>query len=87
MTSEAGTQLKGFVIPKWLAWVMVFAGIIVGAVVFYIGYKNAGFILTREEIIDRWGVLIENGGKKMKFSAILKDLLRRVRLQSIFRKS
>jgi hypothetical protein len=84
--------MAGFVIPRPLAWIMVFAGIIifligipfllysfflwsflrrfdatgvglmiVGAIVFYIGYKNAGFILTREEIIDRWAVLIENG--------------------------
>jgi hypothetical protein len=83
---------KGFGIPRWLAWVMVFAGIIifligipfllynlflwsylrrfdatgiammvVGVIVAYIGYKNTGFILRREEIIDRWSVLIENG--------------------------
>ncbi len=86
---------KGFVIPKWLAWIMVFAGIIiflagipffmyslflwsnlrrfdatgivmmvVGAIVAFIGYKNTGFILRREEIIDRWSVLIENGKGK-----------------------
>jgi hypothetical protein len=90
--AESSTAPKGFVIPRWLAWVMVFAGIIifligipfllynlflwsylrrfdatgivmmvVGAIVAYIGYKNTGFILTREEIIDRWSVLIENG--------------------------
>lgn len=34
---------------------------VVGAVVAYIGYKNTGFILLREEIIERWSVLIENG--------------------------
>jgi|Deesub1362A_J573_1020465.scaffolds.fasta_scaffold00214_50 hypothetical protein len=86
---------EGFAIPRPLAWMMVFAGIIiflvgipfliysfiiwsyfrvfdakgvvmiiVGAVIAYIGYKNTGFILTREEIIDRWGVLIEGGKGK-----------------------
>lgn len=87
---EKGIMAR-FVIPRFLAWVMFFVGIIVfligiphfifslvfwsffrvfriegiammivGAIVAYIGYKNTGFILKREEIIDRWGVLIEN---------------------------
>ncbi len=86
---------RRFVIPRLLAWVMVFAGIgifvigipflmyslfmfsfvrrfdptgiilmIVGAIVFYVGYKNTGFILTKEEIVDRWSVLVENGKGK-----------------------
>lgn len=93
--SKRSASPKGFVIPRWLAWVMVFAGIIiflvgipflmyslfllsylrrfdatgivmmvVGAIVAYIGYKNTGFILMREEVIDRWSVLIENGKGK-----------------------
>jgi hypothetical protein len=90
--AESVTARKGFVIPRLLAWVMVFAGIIVffvgipfllysmfllsyygrfdatgilmmiiGPIVAYFGYKNTGFILRREEIIDRWSILIENG--------------------------
>jgi hypothetical protein len=93
---------KGFVIPKWLAWLMVFAGVfiflagipflmysliiwsyfrtfdatgivmmIVGPIIAYIGYKYTGFILRKEEIIDRWGILIEEG--KGRADEIFKD--------------
>jgi len=101
--------LKGLVIPRWLAWVMVFAGIIiflvgipfllhslflwsylgrfdatgvvliiVGAIVAYIGYKNTGFILLREEVIDRWSVLIENGkGRANQIFADTEDFIKK----------
>jgi hypothetical protein len=106
---ESGSAPKGFVIPRWLAWVMVFAGIIifligipfllynlflwsylrrfdatgavlmvVGAVVAYIGYKSTGFILLREEIIDRWSVLIENGkGRANQIFADTEDFIKK----------
>lgn len=35
--------------------------IIFGPVMAYVGYKNVGFILRREEVVDRWSILIENG--------------------------
>jgi hypothetical protein len=90
--SETAAPVKGFAIPRLLAWIMVFAGIaifligiplfmyslfiwsyfrefnptgiammIFGPIIAFIGAKYTGFILRREEIIDRWGVLIEGG--------------------------
>jgi len=100
---------RKFVIPRFLAWILVFAGIIVfligipfllsslfmwsfigrfdptgivlmvvGAIVFYVGYRNTGFILSREEIIDRWSVLIENGnGRAEKIFGDTEDFIKK----------
>jgi hypothetical protein len=114
--SEGTVFRKGFVIPRWLAWVMVFAGIIifligipfllynlflwsylrgfdatgivmmvVGAIVAYVGYKNTGFILLREEIIDRWGVLIENGkGRANEIFTDTEDFIKKSEAPRLF---
>jgi hypothetical protein len=51
---------------------------VVGAIVAYIGYKNTGFILTREEIIDRWSVLIEDGkGKAHQIFTDTEDFIKK----------
>ncbi len=45
--------------------------LIFGGIIAYIGYKNTGFILRREEVVDRWAILIENG--KGRAEEVLKD--------------